>query len=113
MQHKYAIKNSFAWFYLSLAILMEVAGTTAMKLSNGFTNFLPSVLIFVFYAFSLGFLTLSLKWLQIGFAYAAWSGLGTLLIFVISVLFFGEPLTGLKTLSLLFIIIGVMGLKEV
>lgn len=103
--------NTFAWFYLVLAILTEVAGTTAMKLSQGFTQVEPSIFIFIFYSLSLTFLALSLKRLEIGFAYAIWSGLGTFLIFFIGVCFFDEPLSLLKMISLLCIIIGVVGLK--
>jgi small multidrug resistance pump len=104
--------NVLTWFYLTLAILTEVAGTTSMKLSVGFAYILPSILIFIFYALSLGFLTLSIHRLEIGFAYAIWSALGTLLIFIIGIFFFQEPLTLLKTISLICIIIGVMGLKQ-
>lgn len=100
------------WVYMMLAIFTEVAGTTAMKLSMGFTRFTPSIFIFVFYTLSLGFLTLSLKRLEIGFAYAIWSAIGTLLIFIIGICFFQEPITLLKVISLFCIIIGVIGLKQ-
>ena len=104
--------NALSWFYLILAILTEVAGTTAMKLSNGFTEFGPSISIFIFYALSFSFLTFSLKRLEIGFAYAIWSGLGTFLIFMIGICFFEETISVFKTLSLFFIIAGVIGLKQ-
>lgn len=104
--------DSFAWFYLILAIMTEVAATTSMKLSHGFTQLQPSVLIFFFYALSLYFLTLSLKHLEIGFAYATWSALGTLLIFFVGIWFFQEPVTVIKTISLILIIVGVLGLKQ-
>ncbi len=100
-----------AWFYLVLAIFTEVAATTSMKLSDGFINIVPSISIFVFYALSLVFLSLSLKKLDLGFAYATWAGLGTMLIFFIGVVFFHEPVTVLKVISLFMIIFGVMGLK--
>ncbi|HEX4044495.1 MAG TPA: multidrug efflux SMR transporter [Gammaproteobacteria bacterium] len=106
-------KTSFiVWVYLTLAILTEVAGTTAMKLSAGFTALKPSIAIFFFYALSFIFLTFSLKRLEIGFAYAIWAGLGTLLIFFIGVGFFHESLNLLKIISLLCIIVGVVGLKQ-
>lgn len=95
-----------------LAIFTEVAGTTAMKLSEGFTRIYPSIAIFAFYAISLMFFTLSIKRLEMGFAYAIWSGIGTLLIFMIGVWFFYEPLTIIKTISLVCIIAGVLGLKK-
>lgn len=104
--------NALAWLYLTFAIFTEVAATTSMKLSAGFTVPGPSVLIFIFYAISLGFLTLSLKKLDIGLAYAIWSGLGTLLIFIIAICFFRETITSLKVVSLICIIIGVIGLKQ-
>jgi len=100
-----------AFFYLMLAIVFEVAGTTSMKLSNGFTQFTPSIFIFVFYFLAFIFLTLSLKRLEVSTAYAIWSGVGTLLIAFIGVLFFKEPLTIIKILSLALIIIGVIGLR--
>ena len=97
--------------FLLFAILLEVAGITSMKLSDGFNNLQPSVLIFVFYALSFIFLALTLKRLEVGLAYAIWSGLGTLLIAIIGALFFHEPINAIKALSLGFIIVGVFGLK--
>jgi small multidrug resistance pump len=100
-----------AALYLMLAIFLEVAGTTSMKLSNGFTEIGPSIFIFIFYFFSFGFLTLSLKRLELSTAYAVWSGLGTLLIALIGMLFFKEPMTMIKAVSLGLIISGVVGLR--
>jgi small multidrug resistance pump len=97
--------------YLVLAIVLEVAGTTSMKLSEGFTNLGPSVLIFVFYGFSFVFLTLTLRRLELGLAYAIWAGLGTSLIAIIGVLFFHEPMNMVKAASLLMVILGVIGLE--
>jgi small multidrug resistance pump len=99
-------------FYLLLAILWEVAGITAMKLSDGFSHVGPSVCIFIFYALSFGFLALTLRRLEVSLAYAIWSGVGTLLIAVIGFFFFHEPMTTIKGVSLGLIILGVIGLKE-
>lgn len=99
------------WLYLIVAILFEIAGTTSMKLSDGFTRFTPSVLIFVFYAVSFISLTLCLRHMDVSVAYAVWSGLGTALIAGIGFFWFKEPLTGLKIVSLLLIIVGVVGLN--
>lgn len=104
--------DNIAWTFLLFAIITEVAGTTSMKLSAGFTHPAPSILIFVFYGFSLAFLTFSLKRLEVGFAYAIWSGLGTMLIFLIGIAFFHEQVTLLRVISLSLVIIGVMGLKQ-
>jgi small multidrug resistance pump len=99
------------WIYLVLAILLEVSGTTCMKLSEGFTRLAPSVLLFVFYALSFGMLTLALKKLDVSVAYAVWSGVGTALIAAIGVFWFKEPVTALKLISLGLIILGVIGLN--
>lgn len=99
------------WIYLVLAILTEVAGTTSMKASEGFTRLTPSILIFVFYGFSLVLLTLSLKRLDVSLAYAVWSGMGTALIAAIGILWFREPMTAVKLISLALIIVGVLGLN--
>lgn len=99
------------WVYLILAILTEVAGTTSMKASEGFTKTVPSVFIFVFYGFSLVLLTFSLKRLDVSVAYAVWSGMGTALIATIGILWFREPMTAMKLISLALIIVGVVGLN--
>jgi small multidrug resistance pump len=103
--------STMTGLYLLLAILLEVAGTTSMKLSDGFNHLTPSVLIFIFYICSFLFLTLTLKRLEVSIVYAIWSGLGTLLIAIIGVFFFHEPVTALKMISLACIILGVMGLR--
>ncbi|MCG8344282.1 MAG: multidrug efflux SMR transporter [Chlorobiales bacterium] len=98
------------WIYLITAIIMEVAGTTSMKLSDGFSKPLPSLSIFIFYGLSLAFLTLALKSLPVGMTYAIWAAVGTALITLVGVLCFGESMNLLKIISLLLIIIGVAGL---
>jgi small multidrug resistance pump len=100
-----------SWFYLAAAICLEVAGTTSMKLSNGFDRLIPSVVIFVFYGSSFSVLTFALRRIDISIAYAIWAGLGTALIAVIGMVYFREPLTLLKIGSLLLIILGVVGLN--
>lgn len=99
------------WLLLVGAIVFEVCGTTAMKMSQGFTKLLPSVLIFVFYAFSFTGLTLALKRIDVSVAYAIWSGLGTALIAAIGIVWFKEPISLIKILSLACIIAGVVGLN--
>jgi small multidrug resistance pump len=100
-----------SWFYLVLAIVLEVSGTTSMKLSQGFTKMLPSALMFLFYGLSLSALTLALKSIDVSLAYAVWSGLGTALIAGVGVIWLKEPLNALKLVSLMLIIIGVIGLN--
>ncbi|KKI92499.1 hypothetical protein WQ54_09015 [Bacillus sp. SA1-12] len=100
-----------AWIFLCLAILLEVAGTTSMKLSEGFTKLLPSILLLIFYVGSLVFLTLTLKTIDVSIAYAIWSGMGILLITCIGVFYFGESFNKLKVLSIILIIVGVTTLN--
>ena len=100
-----------SWFYLLLAISLEVSGTTCMKLSDGFTKMTASLLIFVFYGLSIVALTLAVKHVDISISYAVWSGLGTGLMAVIGVAWFGEPLTSLKAAALALIIIGVVAVN--
>ena len=96
------------WLLLLAAIGFEVAGTTSMKLSEGFTRLTPSVLIFVFYAASFALLTLVLKKLDMSVVYAIWSGLGTALIALIGFMYFRETVTLMKIAGILFIIAGVV-----
>ena len=100
-----------SWLYLTGAILLEVAGTSCMKLSQGFSKIIPSILIFVFYGLSFVGLTIALKKIDVGIAYAVWAGIGTALIAGIGMLYFKEPLTLVKVLSILLIIAGVVGLN--
>ena len=100
-----------AWAYLFAAIFLEVAGTISMKLSDGFTKLTPSVLLFVFYIASFVALTLALKRLDVSITYAVWSGVGTALIALIGIYYFKEPLTALKIISIVLIILGVIGLN--
>ncbi|MGC2854584.1 DMT family transporter [Novispirillum sp. DQ9] len=99
------------WLFMIGAIGFEVAGTTCMKLAEGFTRPLPSVLIFVFYAISFTLLTLALKRLDVSVVYPLWSGVGTVAIAVIGVAWFGESLSWLKVASIALIILGVVGLS--
>jgi small multidrug resistance pump len=99
------------WLILGLAIGLEVAGTISMKLSDGFSKLVPSILIFVFYAASFAALTFTLKKIEISVAYAVWSGVGTALIATIGILYFKEAATTLKFVSLFLIVAGVVGLK--
>lgn len=97
-----------SWVFLVAAIVLEVCGTTSMKISDGFSKALPSVLIFVFYGMSMVCLTFAVKRIDISVAYAVWSGLGTGIVAVIGTAWFGEPLGALKLGALALIVIGVV-----
>ncbi len=101
-----------SWAVLAGAILLEVAGTTCMRLSEGFSRLTPSVLIFVFYAASFALNTLVVRTLGLSVVYAVWSGVGTVLTAMIGYLYFREPATALKMVSTGLIVIGVIGLHS-
>ena len=102
-----------SWAYLFAAILLEVCGTICMKLSQGFTRLVPSLLLLLFYGLSFGAMTLAIKRIEVSTAYAIWSGLGTALIAVAGILWFKESASFLKVASLAFIILGIVGLNLV
>ena len=99
------------WLYLIVAIALEVAGTTCMKLSNGFEHILPSVGVGVFYLASMGAMIMAVKSLEIGVVYAIWSGVGTAVITTIGIIYFGESFSLIKVGSIALIILGVVGLQ--
>ncbi len=101
------------WTYLALGIVFEVMGTSALKLSNGFTQPLPSTIVVVGFITALYMLSQSVKTLDIGVVYAIWSGAGVVLIALIGVLFFREVLSPLKILFMALIVFGVIGLQLV
>ena len=96
------------WVLLIAAILLEVAGTTNMKLSEGFSKLVPSVLVLFFYALSIIALTFAVNRLDVSVAYAVWSGMGTALVAIIGLWFFQESVTSIKVIALGLIIVGVV-----
>ena len=98
------------YLYLLAAIILEVAGTTSMKMSEGFTRTWPSVAMMVLYLLSIGALTLALKRFDMSVAYAIWSGVGTALITIVGIYLFKEPVSLAKLGSIALIIVGVVGL---
>ena len=95
------------WILLVVAIVLEVVGTTNMKLSEGFSKLVPSVLVLFFYALSIVALTFAVNRLDVSVAYAVWSGMGTALVAMIGIWFFQESLTTMKLIALGLIIVGV------
>ncbi|MFC1944767.1 DMT family transporter [Chloroflexota bacterium] len=98
------------WLYLMTAIVLEVCGTTCMKLSDGFSKLTPSILIFVFYGVSFSVFVFALKRIDVGIAYAIWAGLGVMLMAAVGVFYFKEAVNVLKLVSMALVIAGVVGL---
>ena len=80
------------WGFLGVAIVAEVVATSALKASDGFSNWLPSVIVIVGYATAFYFLSLTLRTIPVGVAYAIWSGLGVVLITAVGWIVFGQKL---------------------
>ena len=99
------------WFLLFVAILLEVAGITSMKLSRGFAELIPSLAVPVFYVLSAAAVILALKRLDLSVTYAIWSGVGTALAAMIGMAYFREPMTLFKLASIALVVLGVVGLS--
>ena len=97
--------------FLLFTILSETAAIICMKLSAGFQNGFYTVAAIVTYALSFVFLTLTLKSLPAGVANALWAGASTVLVTLLGILIFKERLTTVQTVSMLFIVAGLMGLN--
>ncbi|HXG79357.1 MAG TPA: SMR family transporter [Methyloceanibacter sp.] len=97
-----------AYVYLAAAIVFEVLGTSALKASETFSRFLPSLVMALSYAASLFFLALSLRIVPVGIAYAVWAGLGIVLIALIGWLWFKQPLDVPALIGLGLIVGGVV-----
>lgn len=100
-----------SWLWLLGGICLEACGTICLKLSQGFTRPLPSVMLFVFYAASFTCVTLAVKRIELGMAYAIWSGVGTLFITTAGIIWFDESASMIKLGFIGLIITGVVGLK--
>ena len=100
-----------SWIWLSLAILAEVTGSTALKLSEGFTRLLPSGVLIISYGFAFYAMSQSLKGLSLSVVYGVWSAAGIALVTLVSIAFLGEGFSLLKGLSLLLITLGIIGLR--
>lgn len=100
-----------AWLTLTLAILAEVVATSALKASEGFSRLLPSTVVVIGYGVAFYFLSLTLRHIPVGIAYAVWSGAGTVLIVLIGVLAFRQRIDLAGIIGIALIIAGVLVLN--
>lgn len=103
--------REMAWFYLLIAGILEVVWAVAMKYSEGWTRLYPSLITLLAMAIGFYFLSLAMKELPMGTAYAVWTGIGTIGTVIYGVLYFKEPLDVIKIVCILLIISGIVGLK--
>lgn len=100
-----------AYLFLILAIAVEVIATSLLKTTEGFTKMAPTLACLAGYGFSFFMLSLAVKSLSIGTAYALWSGIGTATVVAIGVLFLGETIDLVKLGGITMIIVGVVTLN--
>jgi small multidrug resistance pump len=96
------------WIYLSVAIAAEVTGTSFLKSSQGFTRPGPSAIVVIGYLVSFYFLSLTLKTMPVGIAYAVWAGTGVALITLIGWVFFAQSLDVAAIIGIALIVAGVL-----
>ncbi|WP_237065546.1 DMT family transporter [Microbulbifer guangxiensis] len=97
-----------AYVYLAIAILAEVAGTTALKASEQFTRPLPSVIVVVGYGLAFYMLALVLRTIPVGIAYAIWAGVGILLVALAGAVIYRQIPDWPAVVGMTFIIAGVV-----
>lgn len=96
------------YLLLLVAIIGEVIGTSALKAADGFTRLKPSIIVVVGYGVAFYFLSLALRHIPVGVAYAIWSGVGVALITLIGWLVFKQRLDGAALAGIVLIIAGVV-----
>ena len=99
------------WLYLSIAILAEVIATSSLKAAEGFTRLIPSLIVVFGYGTAFYFLSLALRTMQVGTAYAIWSGVGTVIISIVAWLLYNQKLDAPSILGMALIISGVVIIK--
>ena len=99
-----------SWISLLIAILFGVMGTISMKLSHGLKYKKPIIYLAIFYLISFVALTFAMKHIELSVVYAVWSGVGTVLVASIGIIYFNESISIQKVIFLMLIVIGVIGI---
>jgi len=100
-----------AWLVLIAAAAFEIAFALSLKPSDGFSRFWPTAGVLVFGVISVALLAKTLDRLPVGTAYAVWTGLGSIGVVTLGIVFFGEPLTLPRVACIALIVVGVIGLR--
>lgn len=96
------------YLYLVIAIIAEVAATSALKASEEFTNLIPSIIVVVGYVVAFYFMTLVLRVMPVGITYAVWSGLGIVLVTIVSVFLYKQTPDIPAIVGMSLIVLGVV-----
>lgn len=100
-----------SWLYLLLAGLLEIGWIYSLKMTHGFTRFIPLIFYGIFGFFSAFFLSRALNNIEVGTAYTVWMGVAVIGITTTGILFMKESFSPLKLIFILLIAIGIVGLK--
>jgi len=100
-----------SWFFLLVAIIAEVIATSALKASDGFTRLQPALIVALGYGIAFYMLSLALREIPVGVAYAVWSGVGIVLITAAAWVLFHQKLDAPAILGMVLILAGVAVLK--
>jgi len=99
------------WLYLGIAGLLEIAWAVGLKYTEGWSKLVPSIVTAILMIASFYFLSLAVKTLPIGTAYAVWTGIGTVGAGILGMYLFDEPRDVVRVICILLIIAGIAGLK--
>ncbi len=99
------------WIYLAVAIVSEVIATSALKSSEGFTKLYPSIVVVIGYGLAFYFLSLTLRTIPVGIAYAVWSGVGIVLVSLVGWIIYGQRLDAAAFAGIALIATGVVVLN--
>lgn len=100
-----------AWLILIVAGLFEIGWAIGLKYTDGFSKLVPTIWTFSAMAISFLLLGIALRTLPVGTAYAVWVGIGTVGTVILGMVMLGEPVNAARLVFVLFIIIGILGLK--
>lgn len=92
--------NQYPWILLGVSVVAEVLGTVCLKLSNGFSYILPTILTIILYSIAVWLMAVAARQIELSTAYAVWAGTSTALIVFVGITWFDESSTPLKTLGL-------------
>jgi len=96
------------YLYLAIAIIAEVAATSALKASEEFTNLIPSIIVVVGYVVAFYFMTLVLRVIPVGITYAVWSGLGIVLVTIVGIFLYKQTPDIPAIIGMSLIVLGVV-----
>jgi len=102
-----------AWIYLAVAGLFECGWAIGLKYTDGFTRLVPSVLTVLSMIVSFWLLSIAMKTIPVGTAYAVWTGIGAVGVAILGMILFGESRDVMRIVCLVLIVSGIVGLKLV